>query len=202
MKIGIDLDNTIISYEHAFHEVALSMGWVTEEVPRTKNHVKNYMHERGCEVEFTILQGLVYGRYIHSAEIYDGVSEFFEWALSRELQVNILSHKSQYPIRGEKVNLRLSAKNFLEEHNFFNFNNFSEQNLHFFDTKEEKIRGIKKFGFDVFVDDLSSILLHPHFPVNVMRIHFSKLPECPDTIGFKSFGCWFSIKKYLNSKLI
>ena len=87
MIIGIDLDNTIIDYRNAFWHTALSTGIYTErhknsfsnnhdQVPN-KNEIKNHLIlEEDGSYKWESLQGLVYGKHIHNAAIYPGVSNF------------------------------------------------------------------------------------------------------------------------------
>ena len=59
MRIGIDIDNTIVCYDHVFAPIAVQAGF---DVPlsSTKSEVKKWFHERCLEDEFTNLQGQVY----------------------------------------------------------------------------------------------------------------------------------------------
>ena len=59
MRVGIDIDNTIICYDKAFALLAKMTGF---DVPpsASKQEVKAWFHQNGLYEEFTILQGQVY----------------------------------------------------------------------------------------------------------------------------------------------
>ena len=63
MRIGIDIDNTIICYDRVFAAVAKSRGY-TVHSSASKTEVKKWFHERGMHQAFTRLQGEVYGKFI------------------------------------------------------------------------------------------------------------------------------------------
>ena len=46
MRIGIDFDNTIACYDNSFFQVALKNKWIENNIPKSKNSVKLYMHEK------------------------------------------------------------------------------------------------------------------------------------------------------------
>ena len=56
MKIGIDLDNTIIDYQGVFSEIAIEKGYIEEQKALNKEDVKKIMHSKGMIEEFTELQ--------------------------------------------------------------------------------------------------------------------------------------------------
>ena len=53
MRIGIDFDNTIVSYDALFHKVAREAGLVPESVAATKVAVRDYLREIGREDDWT-----------------------------------------------------------------------------------------------------------------------------------------------------
>ena len=72
MKIGIDFDNTIACYDNSFYEVALKKKWINSSTKPNKQSVKQSMHRNKMFDEFTILQGLVYGKEILRAKVFEG----------------------------------------------------------------------------------------------------------------------------------
>src|SRR5258708_7479707 len=75
--VGLDLDNTIISYDDAFGKVAAAIGLLPAgHGLRTKGPVKARLitPARG-EQDWMRLQGQVYGRHIDSAVLGDGVAD-------------------------------------------------------------------------------------------------------------------------------
>ena len=79
MRIGIDIDNTIICYDRVFAAVAKSRGFSVQS-SASKTEVKKWFHERDMRQAFTHLQGEVYGKFIDLANLFDGVLAFIDFA--------------------------------------------------------------------------------------------------------------------------
>ena len=73
MRLGLDFDNTIISYDQLFLRVAVEKGLAPESVSPHKNAVRDYLRQVNKEEEWTRLQGEVYGGRILEAAPYDGM---------------------------------------------------------------------------------------------------------------------------------
>src|SRR5215471_5068715 len=97
VRIGIDLDNTIICYDSVFHAAGVDEGLIEPSTPVAKNEVKRRVLTKHSEDAWTKLQGIVYGPRLREAEAYDGVAEFFLQCRRRETPVFIISHKTRYP---------------------------------------------------------------------------------------------------------
>ena len=68
MRIGIDIDNTIICYDGVFGTVARLLGHDID-AGLSKAETKGWFHSREMYDEFTKLQGLIYGTYMgHAGE--------------------------------------------------------------------------------------------------------------------------------------
>ena len=80
MLIGIDFDNTIVSYDTLFHKVAREQGVVPDTTPQNKVAVRDHLRTIGKEDVWTEMQGYVYGARMEEAEAYPGVIDFFRWA--------------------------------------------------------------------------------------------------------------------------
>ena len=61
MRIGIDLDNTIVCYDHVVHRAAVARGLVPTDLPVSKGAVRDYLRRCGHENTWIELQGYVYG---------------------------------------------------------------------------------------------------------------------------------------------
>ena len=71
MRIGIDLDNTIINYNSAFRIGALRMGHEKCRKCTTKNQVKlKILNGVDGQIKWERLQGKIYGEWINLAKIY------------------------------------------------------------------------------------------------------------------------------------
>ena len=94
MKIGIDFDNTIASYDTLFHEVALRENFISRRWSGCgKTELRNYLRTQpDGEKTWMKLQGLVYGKYMHSAEMMPGVANFLISCNMRDHKIFIISH--------------------------------------------------------------------------------------------------------------
>ena len=74
--LGLDFDNTLITYDKIFFEKALEMDLVDfGQWPKDKDEIRNHLRSIGKEKDFTKLQGEVYGPEIVNAEAAVGVLE-------------------------------------------------------------------------------------------------------------------------------
>jgi hypothetical protein len=112
--IGIDLDNTLISYDRLFHTLALEQGLIPAELAPNKTEVRDFLRRAGKEPAWTALQGLGYGRRIREAEIFPDALDFLREGRKRGWQMHIVSHKTGAPIVGEAVDLHEAARGWLE----------------------------------------------------------------------------------------
>ena len=78
MRIGIDFDNTIVSYDALFYKVAVNKGLVPSDLPKSKLAVRDYLRKINNEPVWTELQGYVYGARMGDAAAYPLVIEFFK----------------------------------------------------------------------------------------------------------------------------
>ena len=96
-----------------------AMTWLSErnlvssEIYPTKQSIRNYLRSKGLDHEFTKIQSVVYGERILEAKIADGFKEFLNKIYSK-FDIYIVSHKTQFPIKGKKYDLRVAAINFLK----------------------------------------------------------------------------------------
>ena len=119
MVIGVDFDNTIVSYDALFHRIAVERGLVPNSVPVDKTAVRDHLRSLGGEDQWTALQGLVYGPRIREAKAFPGVREFFAHCHRARLAVHIVSHKTRQPVLGPPHDLHAAARSWLEQAGFF-----------------------------------------------------------------------------------
>jgi hypothetical protein len=197
VRLGIDLDNTLISYDALFMHAASERGWLTDARPSSKKVVRDAVRALpDGEVRWQILQAEVYGRRMAEACLIDGAATFLQTCRARHMRVCIVSHKTRYARRDPNgVDLRQAARAWLVRHGFFDPDGFglSPDDLFFEATRREKIERIRSLGCSHFVDDLEEIFLDTSFPPDVIRylIHTGEelLPKGP----FKAFASWADI---------
>lgn len=178
MRIGIDLDNTIINYDHAFYAAATSLSLVPKATEATKRAVKHYLHTHHPEgdVAWQKLQGYVYGRGIGAATIYAGVTDCLRLCRARGWHVVIVSHKTVHGhFDPTQCNLRDAAREWLSTQGFFSAPDWSMQmeDVYFEATRAEKVNRITALACDYFIDDLMEVFEEPHFPSATQQILFA-----------------------------
>ena len=119
IKLGIDFDNTLITYDFLFKKAALEKNLIPINFPESKSLIRNYLREKGQEKLFTILQGEVYGSRIFEASQSEGMYEALKKAKNNGIELFIVSHKTKTPYEGPKYNLHNAASNWLEKNLFF-----------------------------------------------------------------------------------
>ena len=174
MNIGIDFDNTIARYDSLFQQVSRAKRFVTEDWNGTERmELRDYLRSQtDGEKTWMELQGLVYGKYMHGAEMMPGVANFFLSCKVRNHKIYIVSHKTEYGhYDPEKISLRREALKWMEARRFFDPEYFglAKQNVFFTDTREEKVNIITRLHCDWFIDDLPEVFDEQHFPASTKK---------------------------------
>ena len=195
MLIGIDFDNTIVSYDALFHKIALEWGSIPPDIPINKTAIRNYLRRIDKEDIWTEMQGYVYGlRMIKEADPFPGVHQFFAFCHQNQIPVKIISHKTRYPYLGEQYDLHQAALDWLVHHSFNESIGFLIDNFYPELTKAEKLQRIKAVGCTHFIDDLPELLNEAAFPDGVQRILFDPASEYSDfQNGIQAFS-WAEIR--------
>jgi hypothetical protein len=173
-RIGVDFDNTIVSYDGAFHAAAVERGLIAAEVGSTKEAVRDWLRAAGREDDWTELQGHVYGPGMAKVRPFAGVADFFGRCIGAGVDVFVVSHKTLHPYRGPRHDLHASARGWLEAHGFTDPGRIGlpAERVFFETTKQAKLDRIARLGCTHFVDDLPEFLLEPGFPAGVERVLF------------------------------
>ena len=173
MRIGLDFDNTIVSYDALFRKVAREWKAVPDQVPANKVAVRNHLRECGQEDLWTEMQGHVYGTRMNEASAYPGAIDFMISASAAGHVLSIVSHKTRLPFRGPQNDLHAAARGWIDSHLCLNGRALISSDRIFFElTKEEKINRIRDCECDVYLDDLPEILLAEGFPAATRGILF------------------------------
>jgi hypothetical protein len=194
MRIGIDLDNTLICYDRAFVLVAKEEGLLPPDFAGGKLAVKARLLEaRPDGYLWERLQGLVYGRRIEHASLFEGVERFLALCWVRPaVSVVIVSHKTELAHHDpQRTNLRSAALGWLDARGFFAESGFGldRREVYFEATRDEKVARVTATGCDVFVDDLPEVLLHPGMPAACRKILFAEASHD----GLERYGSWHEI---------
>jgi hypothetical protein len=200
MLLGVDFDNTIVSYDTVFHLVARERGLIPAEIEPSKDKIRDYLRACGREDEWIELQGYVYGARIAEAEPFPGVTDFFLRCRQIGLSVVIVSHKTLYPYAGPRYNLHRAAFQWLEEKGFFELSTIgiSHDQVFLELTKKEKIQRIAALGCTHFIDDLPEFLSEAEFPTEVIRILFDPNDNYPSGYPFPRMRSWTQVNSILS----
>jgi hypothetical protein len=190
MRIGIDLDNTLICYDQAFQRVGKEEGLLPASFEGNKAAVKRaLLAERPDGLLWETLQGLVYGRRIDAAMLFDGASRFLQLSRERADIVAIISHKTERAHHDPALtDLRVAALQWMEGNRFFDAKGLGLERDHVFfeGTREDKVRRISALRCDVFVDDLAEVLSHAEMPATCRKILFGGERQP----GFEQYASW------------
>ena len=182
MRIGIDFDNTIVSYDALFHRIAVEKKLIPSQTPINKIAVRNYLRSIDQEDHWTLMQGEVYGLRMNEAQAYPHAIQFMIQAKQAGHTLYIISHKTKQPFMGPPYDLHQAAKTWVDSHLVFQKNPLFTSEYVFYElTKEEKIERAKSLDCDIFIDDLPEILSMPGFPIHTKKILFD-----PDVLHPKS----------------
>jgi FMN phosphatase YigB (HAD superfamily) len=195
MRIGIDFDNTIVSYDGVFHAAALERGLIPETLDRGKNAVRDYLNGSGRKDEFTELQGYVYGTRMALASPYPGFADFVRDARKAGHTLAIVSHKTKHPMLGPKHDLHQAARDFLTLSGFVGAASIPNDQVFFEVTRDEKAARGKLLGLDVFIDDLPEILAFPDL-AGMRRILFAAGDAAPAG-DYEVARSWTEVSKLL-----
>ncbi len=161
IRLGLDFDNTLITYDEIFYKVALERNLITKNFPRQKNLIRDFLRQKKMEDQFTLLQGEVYGKRILEAKPSENlVQNLINLKKKIDVKYFIVSHKTKKPIKGPNYDLHKAALTWLANNNFFDPKglNFDKDNIFFEKSKSFKIQRIKAIKCSHYIDDLSEIL--------------------------------------------
>jgi hypothetical protein len=197
LRIGIDFDNTLASYDHLFQRIAAERGLLPAGFRGDKKRIRDTLRERESgEAEWMRLQAEVYGTRMAEAELIEGVSSFFRSCRRNGADVFVVSHKTRYAAADpEGVDLHAASLAWMEAQGFFRDDHIglSRDRVFFEPTREAKCQRIAALGCAHFIDDLEEVFGEPTFPSSVERLLLYR-GEGPLPVGkFTAFRHWDAI---------
>ena len=186
IKIGIDLDNTIINYENSFKKFLIEKKIFLKKTNKSK--IKKFINNHPKIKSWTKAQEEIYGYYIRFANVFKNYKYFETFALRNSCKLYIISHKTKLSQYSKKYNLRNVANNWLKK-------NIKKKNYRIFysNTVNEKIKIISKIKPKYYIDDLIEILENKKIPKKINKIFFSNTLS-KNTLTFNN---WIKIKNYI-----
>jgi hypothetical protein len=175
LRIGLDFDNTLITYDDVFLAMARERGLTAPDFSGRKQAIRDSIRLLpDGELSWQQLQGQVYGKGVARATMFDGVETFLNRCKQENVPVVIVSHKTEFGHHDpERVNLREAALEWMTAQGFFSNYGISRENVYFEGTRQEKLARIAKLDCSHFVDDLEEVLMDRGFPEGVERILFA-----------------------------
>ena len=116
IKIGIDLDNTIINYHNSFRKYLKERGIFLKKINKEK--VKFTANNSSKIKNWTEAQEEIYGKYIVFAKLFKFFKEFEKFALNRNIKLYIVSHKTKYSQFSQKYNLHAQSNKWIKKKNY------------------------------------------------------------------------------------
>jgi hypothetical protein len=200
MRIGLDFDNTIVSYDALFHQVAVDRNMIPRDLPASKVQVRDYLRRVDREQVWTEMQGEIYGAQMHRAEACPGVVAFLQWAADSGHAAVIVSHKTQRPIEGPAYDLHGAARKWMKD----NLRDESRalmklSDVYFELTICDKLARVASLDLDCFIDDLPEVLLSDAFPSATRGVLYD--PEQRNAENYKGVALpsWCDIQSYLKN---
>lgn len=200
MRIGIDFDNTLITYDDVFRATALSRGLIDAGFGRrSKQAIRDHIRLLpGGEIAWQRLQGQVYGKGVVDAAMFAGAGEFLARCRRQELPVVIVSHKTEYGhYDPDRVNLRQAALDWMAAHGLFRDYGLSAGDVFFEATRAEKLERIAALSCTHFIDDLEEVLTDPGFPAGVARILLANGAEASCAGPYVACHSWREVEEHL-----
>jgi hypothetical protein len=187
LKIGIDLDNTIINYQNSFKKFLKEKNINFKSINKKK--IKFISNNSSKIKNWTQAQEEIYGKHIVFAKPFKYFKIFERFALKNKIILYIVSHKTKFSQFSQKYNLHLQSNKWIES-------NICKElyKIYYVKTVNQKIKKISYLNPDYFIDDLEKIFNHKNFPKKVKKIHFSQI-KIDNSFTFSN---WNKIKKYIN----
>ena len=177
LRIGLDFDNTLAGYDELFHRVALEKNLIDPVIPPNKRAVRDHIRTRqNGEIEWQVLQGIVYGPRMGEALLFDGVRDFLRHCRQVGAATFVVSHKTEFAnFDPTQTPLREAALSWLDAHGLFSGDapSLGRTNVFFEATRQGKLARIEQLGCTHFVDDLEEVFNETGFPEKTTKILFA-----------------------------
>jgi hypothetical protein len=199
LRIGIDFDNTIITYDDVFRAAAVAGGLIAPDFIGNKQAVRDAIRLLpDGELSWQRLQGQVYGKGIGGAAVVAGVASFLRRCRAEGSTVAVVSHKTEYGhFDSDRVNLRQAALDWMAGQGLLDGGHgFALADVYFESTRAEKLARIAALSLTHFIDDLEEVLTDPAFPPNVERILFADGAQ-PVSSSYTRCSTWRDIERHV-----
>ncbi len=199
VRIGIDLDNTIVCYDRVFHQLGVQRGWIPMDTPATKLAVRSYLREHDREDAWTELQGEAYGPGMETATAFAGCIDLLQTWLAAGIDLVIVSHRTRVPHLGPPHDLHSAARRWLERSGLVAATGTAvrPECVHLETTRAAKCVRIAELGCSHFIDDLPELFAERGFPRDALGILFDPDGAHPQSTAALRARSWAEIGQRL-----
>ena len=201
-KVGVDFDNTLVSYDEVMYKAAVRFGFVASEARRDKKSIRDQIRQLpDGEMKWRKLQAFVYGEAMDDARLMEGVADFFDLCKKTGIEIYIVSHKTEFAAADEKgINLRQVALDWMTRQGLFKPQGLglSNNQVFFESTRRAKAERIKHLGCTYFIDDLEETFLEESFPQGVTKILYHPHGGNSTVPGVKIVRTWTQIQDLIS----
>jgi hypothetical protein len=197
-RIGIDFDNTIVTYDEVFCATAKRAGLVDSDFVGSKQAVRDAIRRLpDGELAWQRLQGQVYSKGIVDAKMIDGFETFLCRCRAENCTTMIVSHKTEFGhFDPERINLRVAARNWMMARGLLDGERgVPAANVFFESTRSDKLARIAGLSCTHFIDDLEEVLIDPDFPSKVERILLSTEEQSRPDTPYAVCASWSDIEE-------
>ena len=198
--VGVDFDNTIVTYDELLSRIAQERGLVPRQEVQAKKAIRDHIRQLPeGEIEWQKCQALLYGSRIAEARLIEGVQEFFQRCTKRGVKVYVVSHKTEFSrFDTTGTNLRDAALGWMSSNGFFQADGLclQREEVSFTATRAEKVRRIAELGCTHFIDDLEETFLETGFPAGTVRILYEPAGGAPAPREVTRMQNWHEIGEY------
>jgi hypothetical protein len=199
LRIGIDFDNTIVTYDDVFRSAAKQHGLIDPDFFGSKQAVRDAIRLfPDGERAWQRLQGQVYGKGIAGAKMVTGVEAFLRHCRAEGCTIAVVSHKTEFGhFDSDRVNLRTAALDWMAGRGLFDGDcGIARANVYFEGTRVEKLKRIAALALTHFIDDLPEVLIDPDFPPQVERILLAGQAQ-PATAPYVRCSTWRDVEQQI-----
>jgi len=175
LRIGLDVDNTLIDYSLAFALAAEKQGLKT----KSRNGLRRQLRiSEDGERLWQKIQSWVYSEGLEYASLSLGALEVISTWVSQGHHVFLISHKkeSQKSKESSAISVRDLSRQFLSSQGLPP-QLLGDQSLSYHPTRDSKVERIRSVTLDYFVDDLPEVLEHKLFPTSTVGLLFDPTGE-------------------------
>ena len=199
--IGIDFDNTLVTYDEVMRKVSMELGLTQPETVGGKRSIRDTIRLLpNGDIGWQKVQGIAYGPKSAEAAPADGTDGFLRACAKHGVKVYIVSHKTEFADYDDShTNLRCAAMSWMEGHDYFDAGKhaLSRGDVFFEWTRAEKLERIRQLGCTHFIDDLVETFLEESFPTNVEKILYAPYPPSTNLSGVTVAATWDLITGHL-----